>query len=72
MNTLHWEIIMKCILHYNQQLLPTSVQNGYTDEGSQSSGHGNAKCCIVGNLDVFHFLEDVSPLIQEASSFPNN
>ena len=26
-------------------------------------GHGNSKFCIVGNL--FQFLEDVSPLIQE-------
>ena len=32
-------------------------------------GHGNSKCCIVGkSLDLFQFLEDVSPLIQEASS----
>lgn len=26
-------------------------------------GHGYSKCCIVGNL--FQFLEDVTPLIQE-------
>ena len=31
-------------------------------------GRGNSKCCIIKQLDVFQFLEDISSLIQEASS----
>ena len=35
-------------------------------------GHGNSKCCIMGNYGMFQFVEDVSPLIQEASSVLTN
>ena len=31
-------------------------------------GHGNSKCCIVRELDVFQILDDISPLVQKGSS----
>ena len=35
-------------------------------------GHGHFKCCYHRQPDVFQFLEDVPPLIQETSSVPTN
>ena len=35
-------------------------------------GHGNSKLFYRRHLDVFQFLEDVSPLIQEGSAVLTN
>lgn len=32
-------------------------------------GYGDFKCCIIKQLDLFQFLEYISPLIQEAFQF---